>query len=192
MRILGPGQKVQNSYLELKNTTRFPFNPNRSFLHKRFHETAGVHIYNKTLKSLKYVGERGTKQFLSNIIKNKPGYFYVDSCRVLPGVTQNQANNMLKNILAGVKIVHSSKTIEKMRKNEERSIRTPRLRTTTMPMQISRQRLPRPTPMNINMLRVLRPTAMNINQLISPMAMTRPRARNTPATAIKRTTRFKK
>ena len=184
MRILGPGQKVQNSYLALKNTTRFPFDPKRSVLHKRYHETAGVHVYNKTLKNLRYVEGKGTTQYLSSIIKNKPGYFYVDACRVLPGVTQNQANKMLRNTLAGIKIVHSSKNLEKMRKNEDISIRRlkykiPKLRTNTLPMQINRRRAPRPTP-------------MNINQPLSRISSTRPRAKKTAVTALKKTTRFKK
>ena len=180
MRILGPRQKVQNSYLELKNTTRFPFDPKRSATHKRYHETAGVHVYNKTLKNLRYIEGKGTAQFLSNIIKNKPGYFYVDACRVLPGVTQNQANKMLKNTLAGIKIVHSSKNLEKMRRNEERYVRLPRLRTTTLPMQVNRRRVPKPTPMNIN------------KTVTPPPLVRRPRGRNMRATALRMTTRFKK
>ena len=198
MRILGPGQKVQNSYLALKNTTRFPFDPKRSATHKLYHETAGVHVYNKTLKNLRYFKNlrylegKGTTQFLSAIIKNKPGYFYVDACRVLPGVTQNQANKMLKNTLAGIKIVHSSKNLEKMRKNENISIRIPRLRTTTLPMQINRRRAPKPTPMQINRRRAPRPTPMNINQTLSRISSTRPRAKKTAVTALRKTTRFKK
>lgn len=188
MRILGPGQKVQNSYLELKNTTRFPFDPKRSATHKKYHETAGVLVYNKTLKNLRYVEGKGTTQFLSAIIKNKPGYFYVDACRVLPGVTQNQANKMLRTTLAGINIVHSSKNLEKMRKNENISMRIPRLRTTTLPMQINRRRAPRPTPMQINMRRPSGPSPMNFEMAVP----TKTRAKKTAATALKKTTRFKK
>jgi len=180
MRILGPGQKVQNSALSLKNTTRFPFDPTRSAFHKRYHNTTGLYVYNKSIKNLRYLEGRGKNQFLSNIIKNKPGYFYVDACRVLPGVTQNQANKMLKNTLAGIKIVHPyHKNLEKMRRNEERYVRLPRLRTTTLPMQVNRRRVPKATP-------------MNINKTVTPPPASRPRGRNARATALRMTTRFKK
>lgn len=107
-RILGPGNTVSNSILQMKNTTRFPYDPKRSKIHKLFHSTTGV--FKVRGNSANYMFGRGNTKHISSLIGNRPGVYYVDACRVLPGMTQNKANKILISILKGEKNINIPKT----------------------------------------------------------------------------------
>ena len=134
MRILGPKMSVSNSIISMKNTTRFPSNPQRSAGHRWYHSTAGVWKIKNREGALNYLHGRGNTKFISQIIGNRPGVYYIDACRVTPGMTQNRANKILKNIKAGknvnvpnVKYMKNIENFEKRlklkRKREEPNIK---------------------------------------------------------------------
>jgi len=100
LRVIGPGSEVVNSYIEMKNNTRFPLDPARNAGHRWYHTVTGVHKVNRNGRT-RYLSGRGDTKHISNIIGNQPGFYYIDACRVLPGVTQNEANRMLRAVLTG-------------------------------------------------------------------------------------------
>jgi hypothetical protein len=101
--IQGPGTRITNSIVELKNTTRFPFNPERSKIHKRYHNTTGIYKLNVGGHPV-YIEGRGQTVKISRVIGNKSGFFWIDACRVAPGTTQNEANRALRTLLAGERV----------------------------------------------------------------------------------------
>lgn len=119
-RILGPGNTVSNSILQMKNTTRFPYDPERSKIHRRFHETSGV--FKIRGANANYMFGRGNTRHISSLIGNKPGVYYVDACRVLPTMTQNEANKILRSMVRGQRnmSVPSSSFIKSIREYENR------------------------------------------------------------------------
>lgn len=107
-RILGPGNTVSNSILSMKNTSRFPYDPERSKVHKWFHSTTGV--FKVRGNDANYIFGRGNTRHISSLIGKKPGVYYVDACRVLPGMTQNKANTILRKIIKGERNINVPKT----------------------------------------------------------------------------------
>lgn len=98
--LIGPGKQIPNSVVIMKNTLRFPGNVQRSMLHRWVNGTTGIWNLNKN-GSLTYKEGRGNTRRVSNIIGNRPGVYYIDACRVKFGMTQNEANKMLRNIQSG-------------------------------------------------------------------------------------------
>jgi hypothetical protein len=109
MRILGPGMNVMNSYLELMNNTRVPSDPTKNQLHRWYNKSSGIHEYKPAINRFKYQSGHGTKGYLSNIIRGKPGVFYVNACRVVPGTTQRKSNENIRKTQEGKPVSYSRK-----------------------------------------------------------------------------------
>jgi len=117
--IHGPKSRITNSIVEMKNNTRFPNNPARNALHQWYNTTTGVH---KLIPSgSEYISGRGNTKRISQIIGNRPGFFWVNACRVIPGTTQNVANNALYRIRTGQPVNIPNQTLKRIAEIERGS-----------------------------------------------------------------------
>lgn len=96
-RIVGPNQYATNTTIEMKNNYNKYKNTPTYQMHKNFHNSAGIWRVPNAGNFI-YVGGRGTARTIRDIIGNTPGYYFIDSCRVKIGMTQERANKILSNL----------------------------------------------------------------------------------------------
>lgn len=123
-RVVGPGQYAANTIIEMKNNyTIYNKNSPNYKVHKNFHNSAGIWNVN-TRGQFRYLGGRGNTRHISQIIGTSPGYYFIDSCRVVPGMTQEKANKLLKNLVTyGKTRTRISQYVKNVRKYENEARR---------------------------------------------------------------------
>lgn len=113
------GKMIPNQII---NTTlpRPSGNPEQNRVMRGYHARSGMFKFNPKTKNFNYIEGKNQKLFLSNLIKNKTGTFYVEACRVKTNVNQAEANRMTRALSRGETPKINNQRIQNIQKREAR------------------------------------------------------------------------